>query len=255
MTHPQEASGGASVLASLAGVQATTARPPPRPAEASPSAGSTQDPDSSRSAPILVRLTSIVEPLAWENLFDRPAPVELELGSGDGGFLLRYASLHPEHNFLGVERLLGRIRKLERKAPRLGLTNLRGVRIEAAYLLRYLLPPGAVTALHVYFPDPWPKKRHRSRRLVNPEFPGLAARVLAPGARVFLRTDDADYFAQMQEVFGASAGFTVADMPDELAQVPTDFELDFAAQGRPTRRAAWRLALPAAQTSITGPPP
>lgn len=195
------------------------------------------------SVPVLVRLTSIVEPLKVEDLFARPAPFELELGSGDGGFLLRYAARHPERNFLGVERLLGRIRKLERKAPRLGLTNLRGLRIEAAYLLRYLLPTAAVSALHVYFPDPWPKKRHRDRRLVNAEFVGLAARVLAPGGTVFLRTDDADYFAQMQEVFGAAGVFTATETPGELAAVPTDFEQEFAAQGRPALRVAWRRQL------------
>jgi len=215
----------------------------------------TQDPHGSVPAQVLVRLTSIVEPLAVASLFEHPAPIEVELGSGDGGFLVRYARLHPERNFLGVERLLGRIRKLERKAPRLGLTNLRGLRLEAAYLLRHLLPPASIHAVHVYFPDPWPKKRHRARRLVNPDFPGLAARVLVPDGHVFLRTDDADYFAQMQDVFGASSVFSPADTPGELADVLTDFEAEFAAQGRPTRRAAWRLAPSNAQTSITGPPP
>ena len=210
-----------------------------------------QDPHGSAHPPILVRLTSIVEPLAVERLFEHPAPIEVELGSGDGGFLLRYARLHPERNFLGVERLLGRIRKLERKAPRLGLTNLRGLRLEAAYLLRHLLPPASIHAVHVYFPDPWPKKRHRARRLVNPDFPGLAARVLAPDGHVFLRTDDADYFAQMRDVFGAPTAFTSAETPGELAGVLTDFEAEFAAQGRPTLRAAWRLAPSTAQTSIT----
>jgi tRNA (guanine-N7-)-methyltransferase len=98
---------------------------------------------------------------------------------------------------------LGRLRKLDRKGRRLGLTNLRGVRIECGYFLEYLLPPGSVAALHVYFPDPWPKKKHRHRRLINERFPELARRVLQPGGVVYLRTDDADYFAQMQAVFGA----------------------------------------------------
>lgn len=204
---------------------------------------------------VLVRLTSIVEPLELERLFERPAPLEVELGSGDGGFLMRYAGLHPERNFLGVERLLGRIRKLERKAPRLGLTNLRGLRIEAAYLLRYLLPPASVQALHVYFPDPWPKKRHRVRRLVNTGFASCAARVVMPGGVVYVRTDDQDYFAQMQEVFAGCAAFAPTETPGELTEVATDFEAEFLAQGRPTLRAAWRLNGSTVQTSITGPPP
>jgi tRNA (guanine-N7-)-methyltransferase len=189
----------------------------------------------------LVRFTSLVEPLNLASLFARPGPIELELGSGDGGFLLRYAQGHPETHFLGVERLLGRIRKLERKAPRLGLTNVRGLRVEAAYLLRYLLPPGSIRALHVYFPDPWPKLRHRSRRLVHAGFPALAARVLEPGGTVFLRTDDPDYFAQMQEVFAASTTFALGETPRELAEVLTDFELEFLSRGIPTLRAAYRL--------------
>jgi tRNA (guanine-N7-)-methyltransferase len=206
------------------------------------------------TAPILVRLTSIVEPLTVGSLFERPAPLEVELGSGDGGWLMAYARLHPERNFLGVERLLGRIRKLERKAPRLGLTNLRGLRIEAAYLLRYLLPAGSARALHVYFPDPWPKKRHHARRLVNAEFPELAARVLAADGRVFLRTDDANYFMQMQEVFGASAAFTPAETSDELAGVLTDFETAFAAEGKPTLRSAWSLVPPEPEESVVRSP-
>jgi tRNA (guanine-N7-)-methyltransferase len=189
-------------------------------------------------AEVLVRLDSIVDPLPVASLFERPAPLELELGSGDGGFLLRYARRHPERNFLGVERLLGRIRKLERKVPRLGLTNVRGLRIEATYLLQYLLPKESVRAVHVYFPDPWPKKRHRSRRLVNALFPSLASRILHPSGLVFLRTDDTHYFEQMQEVFGASPDFVPADTPPELAEVLTDFEQEFLAQGKTTLRVA-----------------
>src|SRR5512139_3932703 len=87
------------------------------------------------------------------SLFARPQPLEVELGCGDSTFLVALAARHPERNFLGVERLLGRLRKLDRKGRRLGLTNLRGLRIEAAYCLEYLLPFASVSALHVYFPD------------------------------------------------------------------------------------------------------
>jgi tRNA (guanine-N7-)-methyltransferase len=201
--------------------------------------------EASPRCEILVKLKSIVEPLDVGACFDRRAPVEIELGSGDGGFLMQYAQRHPERNFLGVERLRGRLGKLERKAPRLGLTNVRGLRIEAAYLLEYLLPAEAVAALHVYFPDPWPKKRHRARRLVNDRFPGLAGRALVPGGWVHLRTDDADYFEQMQAVFTATSGFEPAVAPAELCEVPTDFERVFAAEGRPIFRASYRKRIPA----------
>jgi tRNA (guanine-N7-)-methyltransferase len=189
--------------------------------------------------PVLARLTSVLEPLDLAVLFGREAPVEVDLGCGDGGFLLRYAPRHPERNFLGVERLLGRIRKLDRKAPRLGLTNLRALRVDAAYLVRYLLRPGTVAAFHIYFPDPWPKKRHRGRRLINAAFAGALHRALGPGGTVYLRTDDADYFAQMLEVFTSEPGWAPAATPPGLLSVRTDFEEEFLAQGRTTRHAAY----------------
>src|SRR5580698_10105408 len=113
---------------------------------------------------LIHRLTSILDRLNPAQLFPAAQPLEIELGSGDGSFLANYAALHPERNFIGVERLLGRLRKLDRKARRAGLTNLRALRIESAYLVEYLLPRGAATALHIYFPDPWPKRKHRKNR-------------------------------------------------------------------------------------------
>src|SRR5206468_10267410 len=98
---------------------------------------------------------SYVERLELGQLFPTAQPLEVELGSGDGSFLVEWARRHPEHNFIGVERLLGRIRKLHRKGLRAGLTNLLGIRLEAAYFMEYLLPPQSVQVLHVYFPDPW----------------------------------------------------------------------------------------------------
>jgi tRNA (guanine-N7-)-methyltransferase len=193
------------------------------------------------SASLLLELHSIVKPLELDQVFPKPQPLEVELGCGDASFLAEYARRNPDQNFIGVERLLGRIQKLDRKGRRAGLANLRGVRIESAYFLKYLLPPHAATALHIYFPDPWPKKKHRRHRLINEQFPGLALAALAPGGMVYLRTDDADYFAQMTEVFGASKEFSKVETPGELAEVPTDFERDFNARGIPTLRAAYQL--------------
>lgn len=165
----------------------------------------------------------------------------MELGSGDGSFLVQYAALHPEWNFIGVERLLGRLRKIDRKGRRAGLANICGLRIEAAYFLEFLLPKHSAAALHVYFPDPWPKRKHRRHRLINERFPELARAALSPSGTVYLRTDDADYFAQMQSVFESSAFFVAAPTPSELSQVLTDFERGFTARGIQTRRAAWQL--------------
>jgi tRNA (guanine-N7-)-methyltransferase len=189
---------------------------------------------------LVMELRSIVEPLDLAGLFPKPQPLEVELGCGDASFLVEYARLHPERNFIGVERLLGRIRKLNRKGRRAGLTNLRGVQIESSYFLQYLLPPHSASMLHIYFPDPWPKKRHHKYRLINESFPRLAQAALAPGGVVYLRTDDKDYFAQMTEVFGASREFQRIETPPELAELPTDFEREFHARGIGTLRAAYQ---------------
>src|ERR1700742_3944575 len=96
---------------------------------------------TSGSPSLLVELHTILEPLDLAPLFPRHQPLEIELGCGDASFLLNYAQAHPERNFIGVERLGGRIKKLDRKGRRAELTNLRGVRIESGYFLEYLVPP------------------------------------------------------------------------------------------------------------------
>jgi tRNA (guanine-N7-)-methyltransferase len=200
-------------------------------------------PRSVATRSLLYRPESWVHPLPLDAMFAQRHPLEVELGSGDGSFLAQWAAAHPEHNFIGVERLLGRLRKLDRKGLKLGLGNLRVMRIEASYLVQYLLPPGSVAALHVYFPDPWPKRKHHKNRLVNEAFVRAAARVLAPGGRVWLRTDDADYHAQMLRVFDAAKEFEPIETPAELAAVVTDFEREFNARDVATRRAGWKVGM------------
>jgi tRNA (guanine-N7-)-methyltransferase len=205
-----------------------------------------ESPLTARSAPraphstLIHRLTSIIDRLEPAKLFPHPQPLEVDLGSGDGTFIAQYAQRRPDRNFLAVERLLGRLRKIDRKGLRAGLANLRLVRIEATYLLEYLLPPESVYALHVYFPDPWPKRKHRKHRLVNARFTELAAQSLTPGGAVYLRTDDPDYFAQMTAVFASNANFFLGETPAELSCVLTDFEKDFLEKGVRTLRAVYQ---------------
>ena len=191
----------------------------------------------------LVVRPDIMQRLDFAALFGNGHPVELELGAGDGSFLLRHAAAHPGVNFIGVERLLGRLRKIDRKGRRLGLANLRAIRLEAAYLLEWMIPAASLSAIHVYFPDPWPKRRHWKRRLVNLRFTEIAARALVPGGRLYVRTDDASYFQQMTEVGNAQAGFSAVAEPPDLLAVTTDFEADFNRDGIPTLHAAWERNL------------
>jgi tRNA (guanine-N7-)-methyltransferase len=200
-------------------------------------------PPASEASPISViyRPRCWVERLPLSVMFAQAQPLEVELGSGDGSFLAQWAVACPGRNFLGVERLLGRLRKLDRKAQRAGLANLRVMRIEAAYFLEFLLPPHSVSALHVYFPDPWPKRKHRRHRLINDRFPELASRVLVRQGVVYLRTDDADYFVQMRGVFSADQRFRLMETPGALASIITDFEREFQARGVATLRSAFQL--------------
>lgn len=188
---------------------------------------------------LIYALPSIIERLDLTQLFPKSQPLEVELGCGDSSFLVDYATRHPERNFLGIERLMGRLRKLDRKGRRAGLTNLRGLRIESGYLLQYLLPHHSVAALHIYFPDPWPKRKHWKNRLINDRFPKLARQALAPGGVVYLRTDHADYYEQMQAAFAANTSFRPVETPDELTSLVTDFEKDFQARGVRTLHAAY----------------
>ncbi|MDD9865350.1 MAG: tRNA (guanosine(46)-N7)-methyltransferase TrmB [Verrucomicrobiales bacterium] len=189
---------------------------------------------------LLHPITSAVEPIDLAGLFSTRQPLELELGCGDGSFTLQYALANPGRNIVALERLLGRITKLDRKGHRAGLKNLRLLRAEAAYVLEYLLPPGLLDAIHVYFPDPWPKKRHHKNRLISEPFPPLAKRLLREGGIVYLRTDNIEYFEQMLEVFGDAVGFETVETPEPMKQLVTDFEQQFNAQGIPTNYAAYR---------------
>jgi tRNA (guanine-N7-)-methyltransferase len=190
---------------------------------------------------LLHEFESVTEPLRLEELFPVTHPAELEIGCGDGGFLLEWATRHPKKNFIGVERLLGRIRKLDKKGRRAELTNLHLLRFEARYLLQYLLPDHAFDAAHIYFPDPWPKDKHRRHRLIGEHFPELARRILLPNGIVHLRTDDPAYFEQMQESFLPTKYFSVTETPVELANVTTEFERQWNEEGKPTLRVSYRL--------------
>ncbi len=111
---------------------------------------------------------SLTNRLDLEKIFGRNAPLHVDLGCGDGSFLRAVAHSMPEKNFLGIERLHGRIRSSERKT--VDQSNVRLLQIESSYAVCYLLPAGSVETFYLLFPDPWPKRRHHPHRLVTPDF-------------------------------------------------------------------------------------
>jgi len=189
---------------------------------------------------LIFKPASITAPLPLAELFSAPQPLEAELGAGDGSFLAAYAKAHPEINLLGVERLLGRLRKIERKSRRLALANVRLLRIEANYFVQFLLPRKSLRACHIYFPDPWPKRRHWKNRLIDENFTPLLHAALAPGGIVYLRTDDRNYFDQMLRSFDVDPKFAKTETPVPLLEIKTDFERNFNARGIPTLHAAYQ---------------
>lgn len=165
---------------------------------------------------------------------ERPdAPLEIDVGCGDGGFLLDLAAAHPERNFLGLEKLLGRARKVVRQAARRGLTNVKALQIDSPYAVRHLLPPGGISRLHLLFPDPWPKAKHAKNRLVQPAFCQDVHRLLGPGGEWLFKTDHPEYFAEAVATIQASGLFTATHWPTDCFPYPlTDFERQWLAAGK-----------------------
>ncbi|MDL5050709.1 hypothetical protein QQ054_32435 [Oscillatoria amoena NRMC-F 0135] len=180
-------------------------------------------------------------PLNWKDVFPVDRPVELDIGAGDGGFLIQAAERFPERNFFGIERLLGRVRKIERRAWRAGRDNVRVLRMENAYTVKYLLPPRSIAAAHLYHPDPFPKKKQQKRRLVTGEFIHSVADVLAPDGKFFIRTDHEEYFGVISECVTRSGKFRIDEGENPYRDLLTDFERDYRERGLAIHTAQFAL--------------
>jgi tRNA (guanine-N7-)-methyltransferase len=190
-------------------------------------------------ASVIYRPASWFEPLDWRVVFERDQPIEIDLGCGKGSFLLWAAGTYPTRNFLGVDRLLRRLHRVDRKAVRGGLNNVRLVRLEAMYLVSKLIPEASVSAYHILFPDPWPKRRHHARRLISADFLADVHRTMTPDGAVSCATDHEGYFEWIQEAFEGSARFTEVEPVVLPTEAQTDFEKEFVAAGKPVYRCRW----------------
>ena len=145
--------------------------------------------------------------LDLERLFGRSAPHILEIGFGTGDALLAYAKLHPDHNCIGIEVHPPGVGHLLLKIQEAGLTNVRVICHDAVEVLSHCLPSSCLEEVHIFFPDPWHKKRHHKRRLIQTPFIDLLARVIATGGVVKLGTDWQDYAQQMLSMLDSHTAF------------------------------------------------
>lgn len=164
-------------------------------------------------------------PLPLETEWTQPGPRAVDVGCGKGRFLLGHARRNPELRILGIERKLRRIRKLDRKASREGLDNIRLLRMEAAYAMRYLIPEHWIDLCYVYFPDPWPKDKHQDNRLMSPAFLDVLDRTLSAAGVVHFATDHAPYFENVVEILEADSRWAACAPYLPAESEISDFEL------------------------------
>jgi tRNA (guanine-N7-)-methyltransferase len=176
-------------------------------------------------------------------LFGRAAPLHVDLGCGDGSFLCEMARQFPKRNFLGIERLTKRVEKVRRKAEK--IENVRVVRADTLFAVRFLLPESSVEAFYLFFPDPWPKRRHQFRRIFTRDFLDAIAVALKPRGVVRVATDQLDYFDQIQRLSRAHLQFQVVPRsPDDSVLPATKFERTFREQGASIYRLSLRKTSP-----------
>jgi tRNA (guanine-N7-)-methyltransferase len=189
--------------------------------------------------------------LDWTEVFGDARPVELEVGSGKGLFLANAATAWPDRNFLGIELSRKYARKAAERLAKRGLGNVRVVAGDARKFLEAFTPGRSLAAVHIYFPDPWWKKRHRKRRVFCEPFVADVARALRPGGEFFAATDVEEYFGVMREIMEAHPEFVPQPLeaprePQHELDYLTNFERKYRIEGRPIYRAHYRLDVSAA---------
>ena len=179
-----------------------------------------------------------VAPLDLLAIFGRIAPLDVDLGCGNGDLICELARQKPERNFLGIEKLASRVARVCRKAA--ALKNVRVLKVENSYAVRYLLPENSVDTFFLLFPDPWPKRRHHRRRVVHADFLDSVHRTLAEAGLFHIATDQGDYFTQIERLAADDSRFEKIDNADVDPLPLTKFEGRFRAQGATIYRLALR---------------
>lgn len=189
-------------------------------------------------------LTEIATPINWGELFGNENPVEIEIGCGKGRFLLDASRQRSEINYVGVERALKYVQHTKERLLKGKAMGVFLIWSDAAYLVDRYIGDGSVEAYHVYFPDPWPKKRHRKRRLFRNEIwlRGLIRTLNPIRGRIHVATDYAEYFYEIHDCLIHTQPLVYLP-PDSLesAHIPTSFEMKYRAEGREIYRAVYQM--------------
>jgi len=175
----------------------------------------------------------------FAKIFPRPGPVHIEIGTGRATFLLNQAKAQPQANFLGIEWARRYYRYAVDRIGRWALSNVRIIRTDAISFIAGFVPDDSVECFHIYFPDPWPKKRHHKRRFICPDNLEQLLRCLKTGGQIRIATDHADYFEQIQRVLAAESSrleevdFLPAAGADQDEWVGTSFERKYLREKKP----------------------
>ena len=198
------------------------------------------------ATPYTVEYATLNPPVAWPDLFGNDRPVELEIGSGKGLFLANAAHARPDHNFFGIEMAKKYARKAADRIAKLALANVRVLPGDALLFMSKYVPPTSLTAVHIYFPDPWWKARHKKRRVFAEPLVLDLERTLVPGGDLHVATDVEDYFRVIRALMATHPRFEVQPEPSPTTpehdnDYLTNFERKYRIEGRPIYRVHYRL--------------
>ena len=193
----------------------------------------------------ILDLTGRVGPLDWVEVFGNDRPVELEVGSGKGLFLINAATARPDHNFLGVELAKKYAYKSAERIAKLSLAHVKIHPGDGCRVLAEFVPESSLAAVHVYFPDPWWKRRHKKRRVFSESFVADVERGLRAGGEFQIATDVEEYFGVMRDLVGQFEGFQEMPLPEPHEPTHpfdylTNFERKYRIEGRPIHRIGYR---------------
>lgn len=171
-----------------------------------------------------VRLADLTRPVEWAAVFGNEHPVHLEIGSGSGHWTAEFARLHPDVNLMAVEKYMAQVRRAKDKIQRREVDNVRLLRCDGAYFLFNYIADASLDGAHIYFPDPWFKKRHLKRRMIRSDVAVHLVRALKPGADLSVKTDIDDYQKQILEVLSATPGLVKLEERRLDLEYPRDEE-------------------------------